>query len=184
MPKSPFYPAFHWQHADHLPVTLDDSARDWLLEEGSLTQRLTRLANGVFHVEPLAECWQVLRDDECQALGVRLGSPGWVREVYLHGHRQPWIFARSVAARSQLAASRFDLTTLGDTSLGHRLFRDNAFQRGAFEVCRYPSALLPEAVRESDLYCRRSRFSREALDILVAEVFLPKLWQHAGIPNV
>lgn len=150
---------------------------DWLNEPGSLTRRLTELGAGRFAVEPLVEGWQILRDDECAALGVAPGSEGWVREVYLHGAGQAWVFARSVAARSALEAQPFALDSLGSTSLGHLLFRDPAFTRQPIEACRYPAALLPPAVRAEGLWGRRSLFCQGALGVLVAEVFLPALWQ-------
>ncbi|MBF2975621.1 chorismate lyase, partial [Pseudomonas aeruginosa] len=87
-----------WLRADQLS-SVSPAVLDWLFDEGSLTRRLTALADGAFRVEPLLEGWQTLRDDECQGLDVPPGSSGWVREVYLHGHDRPWVFARSVAAR-------------------------------------------------------------------------------------
>ena len=166
-----------WLTTDRLHPAPTARELDWLDEQGSLTRRLTALSHDTFAVEPLVEGWQTLRDDECAALGVPAGSEGWVREVYLHGHGQPWVFARSVAARSALQAHPFALDQLGTTSLGHLLFRDPAFTRQPIEACRYPAELLPAAVRSTGLWGRRSLFCREALGVLVAEVFLPALWQ-------
>ncbi len=151
-----------WLRADQLS-SVSPTVLDWLFDEGSLTRRLTALADGAFRVEPLLEGWQTLRDDECQGLDVPPGSSGWVREVYLHGHDRPWVFARSVAARSALEGSGFDLALLGTRSLGELLFSDSAFERGPIEVCRYPAAGLPAEVRAEGLWGRRSRFSRGAL---------------------
>ena len=114
-------------------------------------------------------------------LGVADGSQGWVREVHLRGHGQPWVFARSVAARSVLEGSGLNLAELGSRSLGELLFSDRAFERGELQACRYPVAWLPQEVREERLWARRSCFSRGALGVLVAEVFLPAFWQAAGI---
>ncbi len=92
-----------WLSADRLPSPLDPALHDWLyVDKGSLTRRLTELADGAFSVTPLHEAWQPLRADECAALGVPADSEGWVREVYLCGQGQPWVFARSVAARARL----------------------------------------------------------------------------------
>ena len=154
---------------------------DWLFDQGSLTRRLTALAEQQFSVVPLEEGWQPLRHDECLALGVPSGSQGWVREVYLRGHQQPWVFARSVAARSALQGSGLNLGELGSRSLGELLFSDHAFTRGAIQVCRYPTPWLPSAVRCESLWARRSCFQRGALAVLVAEVFLPELWAAASI---
>jgi chorismate--pyruvate lyase len=156
---------------------------DWLFDQGSLTRRLTRLSADHFSVTPLYEGWQPLRDDECQALELPLNSEGWVREVYLRGHGQAWVFARSVAARSALESGGLDMEALGSRSLGELLFCDQAFTRRAIEVCHYPSAWLPAIDASNALWGRRSRFDRAALSVLVAEVFLPSLWQAAEIPG-
>lgn len=173
-----------WLAADQLPAPLDPLLHDWLyVDKGSLTRRLTLLAAGAFSVTPLREGWQPLRNDECAALGVAPDSTGWVREVYLRGHGEPWVFARSVAARSALEDSGFDLQRLGSRSLGELLFSDQAFARGPLEATHYPDAWLPEDIRQTRLWARRSRFSRGKLGVLVAEVFLPALWQAAQNEN-
>lgn len=171
-----------WLPADHLSAPLDNDLHDWLYgDKGSLTRRLTDLAEGAFSVTPLTEGWQALRDDECAALGVAEGSQGWVREVYLRGHQEPWVFARSVAAREALERSGLDLPHLGNRSLGELLFSDPAFARGPLQARRYPEAWLPPDVRQPQLWARRSCFSQEELRVVVAEVFLPALWRAARI---
>jgi chorismate--pyruvate lyase len=174
--------SIEWLTADQLTAPLPPDLRDWLyVDEGSLTRRLTHLAEGAFSVTPLAESWQPLRDDECAALRVPEQSEGWVREVYLLGHGHPWVFARSVAARSALLQSGLDLPHLGSRSLGELLFSDPAFARGPLEACHYPDAWLPELVRQNGLWARRSCFRQDELRVLVAEVFLPSLWQAARV---
>lgn len=170
-----------WLTASQLHPAPTAAVRDWLFNEDSLTRRLTALSANGFSVTPLQEGWQRLRNDECSALGVASGSQGWVREVYLRGHQQPWVFARSVAARSALQGSGLNLGELGSRSLGELLFSDRAFTRGAIQVCRYPAPWLPSAVRNEQLWARRSCFQRGALAVLVAEVFLPQLWQAAHV---
>jgi chorismate--pyruvate lyase len=170
----------NWLSAEQLPTSPSVQQHAWLFDQGSLTRRLTELADGQFTVLPLLEGWQVLRSDECLALQVPEGSQGWVREVYLRGHQQPWVFARSVAARSALEGSELDLAHLGTRSLGELLFSDQAFTRGPLQACHYPAAWLPAAVRSEPLWARRSDFSRAALTLLVVEVFLPSLWQHVA----
>lgn len=165
-----------WLTQDRLDTPLDTTTRDWLFDDGSLTRRLSRLSGDAFSVTPLSEGWQTLRDDECRALALPEQSRGWVREVYLRGQGQAWVFARSVAAQSALEGDGLHLDALGSRSLGELLFCDQAFQRQAIEVCRYPGAWLPSADLAHDLWARRSRFDRGALSVLVAEIFLPSLW--------
>ncbi|WP_124365011.1 chorismate lyase [Pseudomonas sp. R3-52-08] len=154
------------------PLTLD-----WLFDEGSLTRRLTGLSANGFSVTPLLEGWQALRDDECAALDLPPATIGWVREVYLRGHGQPWVFARSVASRDALQGDGLHMDELGSRSLGELLFCDRAFTRQPIEVCHYPGPWLPTADQADGLWARRSRFDRGSLSVLVAEVFLPSFWQ-------
>lgn len=175
--ESPLAAAVAWLPYPQLATTLAQPTLDWLFDEGSLTRRLTALSADHFSVTPLFQGWQPLRDDECLALGLEPGAQGWVREVYLRGHGQPWVFARSVAGRSALERGGLDLETLGSRSLGELLFCDHAFVRHPIEVCSYPQHWLPIEVAAANLWGRRSRFERDGLQLLVAEAFLPALWQ-------
>lgn len=168
-----------WRPAAQFQPSPSADLADWLFDQGSLTRRLTQLSADAFSVVPLVQGWQTLRTDECAALQVAEGSVGWVREVYLRGHEQPWVFARSVAARRALVDSHFDLESLGSRSLGELLFSDSAFARGELQASPYPAEWLPQAVREDGLWARRSCFRRGELAVLVAEVFLPAFWQAA-----
>jgi len=178
--QNPQAAAAAWLTLPHLPAGLAPTLMDWLFDQGSLTRRLGELSDQHFSVAPLQEGWQSLRTDECQALGLPVGAEGWVREVYLRGHGQPWVFARSVASRAALERGGLDLEALGTRSLGELLFCDHAFVRHPLEVCRYPQAWLPADAPHDQLWARRSRFERDGLNLLVAEIFLPALWQAAA----
>lgn len=179
MQQTNFSPAPLWLTQSRLTPLPDSLTLDWLFDEGSLTRRLTRLSNDGFSVTPLFEGWDTLRADECTALDLAEGSEGWVREVYLRGHGEAWVFARSVASRAALQGDGLHMDELGSRSLGELLFCDQAFQRRALEVCHYPEAWLPPAAKAPALWGRRSRFDRGALSVLVAEIFLPSLWRTA-----
>ena len=166
-----------WRSRDELIDTPEPVVLEWLFHEDSLTRRLTRLSNEGFSVLPLFEGWQRLRADECAALRLPESSEGWVREVYLLGHGEQWVFARSVAARSALERDGLHMDQLGTRSLGELLFSDKAFSRGPLQICHYPASWLPSADRDQGLWGRRSCFTRAALSILVAEVFLPTVWR-------
>jgi chorismate--pyruvate lyase len=175
--QTPASPAQQWHLRDQLIDTPEPMILRWLFNEDSLTRRLTRLSDNSFSVTPLQEGWQALRADECAALELAPGSEGWVREVYLRGHGDNWVFARSVAARSALDHDGLDMEALGTRSLGELLFSDRAFVRGPMQVCRYPVAWLPAADAQEALWARRSCFRRAGLSILVAEIFLPLVWR-------
>lgn len=165
-----------WLSRDQLQPAPSAAICAWLFDERSLTRRLSELSDGGFSVIPLREGWLELRDDECAALDVPPGSLGWVREVHLRGNAEPWVFARSVATREALTDSGLDLQQLGSRSLGELLFSDQAFERGALQVCHYPAAWLPADNPHQGLWARRSCFRRDRLAVLVAEVFLPAFW--------
>ena len=105
---------------------------------------------------------------------------GWVREVYLCGMNNPGVRPQRRCAR-QLDAAGLDLQSLGNRSLGELLFSDPAFARGQLEACHYPAQWLPQAQRVDGLWARRSCFRQNRLGVLVAEVFLPALWQAAAV---
>jgi chorismate--pyruvate lyase len=174
--QNPASPIQDWRPRDQMIDTPQPVILKWLFNEDSLTRRLTRLSANGFSVTPLHEGWQPLRPDECAALDLAEGSEGWVREVYLRGHGEKWVFARSVAARAALEHDGLHMDELGTRSLGELLFSDKAFERGPMQVCRYPADWLPADDAQNDLWARRSCFSRGSLSILVAEVFLPTLW--------
>lgn len=118
MPHSkPLAPALFWLPQSQLTPLPDAQTLDWLFDEGSLTRRLTRLSDDGFSVTPLLEGWQPLRADECAALELPEGSEGWVREVYLRGHGEAWVFARSVAARSSLQDGGLNMDELDRKSV-------------------------------------------------------------------
>jgi chorismate--pyruvate lyase len=182
VPTHPAADSPNWLTAHQLQPTPAAGVYSWLfVNQDSLTQRLIELSADHFSVVPLNQGWQPLRSDECAALNVAEGSQGWVREVFLRGRAQPWVFARSVAARSALEQAGMSLEQLGSRSLGELLFSDRAFARGPLQACHYPAHWLPLGVRAEALWARRSCFSRGALNVLVAEVFLPPFWVAAGI---
>ena len=180
MPHTLLAQPHQWQTAAQLHPALSATQQQWLFDQESLTRRLTQISHDCFSVTPLQEGWQTLRLDETNALGVPTNSQGWVREVFLRGNGEPWVFARSVAARSALEGSGLALDQLGSRSLGELLFSDRAFVRGELQACRYPAAWLPDTVRAEQLWGRRSCFRRDGLGVLVAEVFLPAFWDHAA----
>lgn len=162
-----------WKDHLHTPDVL---RQDWLFDTGSLTRRLIALSNDRFTVQPISEGWGALRADECTALGLSVGAAGWVREVYLRGAGQPWVFARSVAGQQALHDDGFSLATLGARSLGELLFVDGGFSRGPLYVSHYPVHWMPKPRPLLTPVARRSRFDRGGLGILVTEVFLPEFW--------
>ncbi len=176
------HPIPDWHPGTAFPEPLPATCAGWLLAGGSLTRRLRALSGQQFSVQVHAEGWNLLRPDECQALQLPASSRGWVREVFLCGHQQPWVFARSSAAQPGLPGSGLDLRQQGSRPLGDWLFVDGQFSRSPLQLCHYPPELLPAAPATGTvpLWGRRSCFSRQDFRLLVSEIFLPAFWLQAA----
>lgn len=145
----------------------------WLTDQGSLTERLTLLARGDFHVEVLREGWANARSDEHKALGAVSDQPIWVREVVLYGADQPWVYARTAMQADAVNNALSEFTTLGNRPLGAVLFNNPKCVRGEIDTGMAQLATLTSA-RPS----RRSCFQYLNHPIIVAESFLPA-FEHA-----
>lgn len=157
-----------------------------VLERGSLTERLRRLAAP----QPLSV--RVLREGAFEASAIereylRLDgvAPTRIREVILGLQCQPWVLARTVMPAAALTGEMRSLVRLGARPLGEWLFARNDVQRGRVDVVRLENAatdaayagLMEFAPATEPLWGRRSLFYVGAKHLLVSEYFLPRLWQ-------
>ncbi|MDR3390128.1 MAG: chorismate lyase [Sulfuriferula sp.] len=155
--------------------------RAWLLDTGSLTQRITgRCAQfGVREVYQRDDC--PLRD-EAGIVGVGVRQHALLRDVYLYCGKTPVVFAHSVLPHPSLIGRWAKLGRLGSRPLGAALFSDPLVQRECLQYrkvdARHPlysqavSAVMSPPVY---LWARRSLFTLAAQRILVTEVFLPDI---------
>lgn len=179
--------ALRWREGGQLLGAAPTAAlRDWLLDAGSLTQRVQSACHGRFRVQVELQGWARPRLDECLALGIRGGRLAWIREVHLLCDERPWVFARTVIPAASLRGPRRRLLRLGNRPLGALLFADPHMQRGPVEVVCVPSAsaLLVAAThgmqrRPQAIWGRRSLFRLGGKPLLVSEFFLPALLAHA-----
>lgn len=156
--------------------------RDWLLDAGSLTDRVRGACHGRFAVRVLSEGWQRPRRDESRRLAMRTAALGWVRQVQLVCDGVPWVFARTVIPRRTLSGAQRQLLRLGERPLGAYLFADPALQRDSVELARIVAghAMFEQATaglptRPAAIWGRRSVFRVGGKPLLVTEVFLPAL---------
>jgi chorismate--pyruvate lyase len=154
----------------------------WLLDSGSLTDRLKRSCCGRFEVRIIGEGWRRPRLDEARALGLSCSCLGWVREVQLLCAGQPWVFARTVIPVTTLRGRERRLSRLGNRPLGAFLFADPGMQREEVELARIDvrHAMFREATiglkrRPELIWGRRSVFRVGGKPLLVTEVFLPTI---------
>jgi len=160
---------------------IPSSLLEWLLDPGSLTQRVQSACSGRFRVELLGQCRVRPLDNEARVLGMRLGTRALVREVRLLCDEVPWVFARTVIPLRSLRGRQRRLGRLGTRPLGAVLFADISMRRGDLEVARLrgDDALLRSAAGfeslPAEIWGRRSVFRVGGKPLLVSEFFLPDL---------
>lgn len=146
-----------------------------MLDDGSLTLRLTELGQGEFRVQRHYQGWQVPLPSESHLLGVPPRQLALVREVSLSLAQQTVVFARSVFPLSSLTGELAHLRHLQNKSLGAILFSHPGMHRSPFELALLPgdSDYLPRQLQQAGpAWGRRSRFTISNKTLMVSEVFL------------
>jgi len=165
-----------WHQGHQVRWQLNVWEKNWLLDSGSLTQRLTQASGGEFRVEILRQAILPTYSSEAIVLGIPHRQQALVREVILLGRNTPWVFARSVIPLSTLTGRLRSLSKLDNRPLGALLFQDPNLQRSAMEVARInlQHRYLPPRLKAThpDCWGRRSRFLLDNKPLLVSEVFL------------
>lgn len=154
---------------------LPDHLADWLLNTGSLTERLQALTTK-FSVNLLGQDEQALDQSERILLSESQQNKWQIREVILQGQQgtsqQDWVFARSVLPD---ALCKSTWSNLGNQPLGQRIFNDKRFIRSQFEIGKLHYHPLTGEAFDNNKACwaRRSRFKITEHLLIVAEAFLP-----------
>lgn len=169
-------------HANWCPegaLTLKPYLKDWLLDPGSLTTRLSNLSQN-FRVQVLGQQIEPCTYEESN-LDIPPGEQVLIREVLLLCDDIPQVFARSLMPLSSLTGEQQQLATLGNQSLGQVLFNHASLKRKRIEVASFDRhssvAKLAHHLNlktEHDLWGRRSVFVIDNKPLMVAEVFLPE----------
>ena len=161
-----------WQAHSRLQHRVQPRAlRPWLLDRGSLTEKLIAASEGQFYVKVLQQRWGVAHRDEAQLLGMKTRQAVLIREVLLYGKQEPWVYARSILPAKSLDRSLRHLKRLGNKPLGAVLFSDPHMQRSDIEIAQLDPAQLPFA--DKPAWGRRSVFILHRQPLLVSEIFLP-----------
>lgn len=162
--------------------TLPSQVGCWLLDRGSLTQRVIKSCTGRFRLQLLDQVWQRPLREESVMLGI--APQQWVltRHVLLLCDETPWIYARTVIPRKTLSGRHRRLAHLGDTPLGAVLFADRDMHRGEVEVAQLsPGQSLYRQIEKAcpcageSVWGRRSLFRLSNKPLLVYECFLPQI---------
>lgn len=144
--------------------------RGWLLDQTSLTARLTALGN--FRVELLRSYRGHATQLEQQRLHLPHNAGAWIREVRLYVDDAPLVYARTLVPQRTLQGGYQHLQYLGQQSLGRYLFSQPNLSRGPFGVIRCHSNPL------SLEWCRYSVFYLGHQPLMVSEAFTNQLHRH------
>lgn len=150
--------------------------RTWILDMGSLTERLINTSNHNFEVQVLSQGWSRPRRNESQLLGLEPREMALVRETALLCHGVPWVFARSIIPLPILSGRLRYLRKYKNKPLGHLLFRDPYLHRSPYQLAAIDPGELPnclDLVEAPTLWGRRSCFFLKDKPLLVSEIFLP-----------
>lgn len=172
-PAFPVSKALQWTPPEQLELT--PTQADWLLYEGSLTERLKQ-AGQQFSVKLLGQQLLAPNTEEKQRLKGK--DQAVIREVLLYCNEKPWVFARSLFSPSAENTNTLNLEQLGNQSLGESLFARSDLHCGQIEVAEvalpHPVALLNQQWfgQNHRLLGRRRIFSTGGEQLLVSEIFL------------
>jgi chorismate--pyruvate lyase len=173
----------HW-HSYRRTLFFGTSAtwRDWLLDQGSLTKRLILASNGDFRVVKLKQGWGRPSLHEARRLNMKPRQLAIIREVILVCRGEPWVYARSIFPLETLIGPLRWLKSLDARPLGDMLFKDPSMRRTLFEIAILDNMRIEQHTKlpcHKPVWGRRSLFFLKNKPILVAEIFLPALEQHA-----
>jgi chorismate--pyruvate lyase len=168
-----------WCEADAVPAARrPDTLWDWLIESGSLTQRLRARTGAAFRLTRLAERFESLRAADAQRMGLTPPQQALLREVVLARDTTALVYAISVIPDATLAAHRW-LAELGDRPLGEALFAVPGVTREPLEIARLAGAhpLAARALRavgesRDAVWARRSVVRIGGHPLLIHEVFV------------
>lgn len=144
--------SFSWQ-TDTKNLTPEQA--DWLLHQGSLTQKLQQHCPDL-NVQILREGWQA--DEQT-----------WERVVQLYCGQTPWIFAQTLIPKTTLEQVASDLQHWGQKPIGLWLFAQNPVRLN-LEWGQSPDGLQ---------LARRSTLLIKELPLTIYELFLPDF--HFGL---
>ena len=159
-------------------------ARRWMVDRGSLTQRLIDHCQGKFAVRLRRQSLDIPLWSESRLLGLPENRLAIIREVDLLCRGIPVVFARTIIPFASLRGRSRSLTGLGSSPLGAMLFRDPTTRRETVEYARirpgqglYASATQNLAQPAESLQARRTLFCFKGRSLLVNEIFLPALFE-------
>ncbi|WP_440163126.1 chorismate--pyruvate lyase family protein [Actinobacillus pleuropneumoniae] len=132
---------------------LSKAQQEWLLHQGSLTQKLLQVSRQ-FNVEITQQKWVTKASENY--------SKYWLREVLLKEEDQPWIFAQTLVPQATIDNVAQDLPILGDQAIGLWLFPQTPKRISLEWQCD----------AHSGMYMRRACYLLKGYPLEISELFL------------
>ncbi|MGD1990010.1 MAG: chorismate lyase [Chromatiales bacterium] len=175
----------HWMTEAQLRFRVSNhDVRLWMMDRGSLTERLIGHCQGEFAVRLRRQGLDIPLWSESHLLGQPENTLAMIREVDLLCRGIPVVFARTIIPFASLRGRSRSLTGLGSRPLGAMLFRDPTTRRETVQYARIrPEQGLHTSATQHLVQCaetlqaRRTLFSYKGRALLVNEIFLPVLFE-------
>ena len=180
--KFPVNISGQWHSSQDCQVSCP-TLKNWLLNTGSLTERLQDHCH-TFQLEVIGYQNESVSLADAEKIDCD-SSIVIVREVILSGDDVPWVFAHTIMPQALFEDGVNDLANLQDKPLGSVIFNDPKFSRQPFELVALPvdNSLLSDLriAISQPLWGRRSIFNYQEYKMMIAEVFLPFAPAYAGL---
>jgi chorismate lyase len=173
-----------WKNTLPAVSTQQAALKGWLQESGSLTKRLRSCYDGQISVEILFQAWKPAFIDECRILALQSQRFHLIREVVLHHKGQPLVLARTVMPQTTIDIAHRNLSHLGTRPLGEVLFaypdlelRQRQYSRVNSQQWNLDIVNKMQLDNQPSIFGRRSVYAIHQHTLLVAEFFLPAVYQ-------
>ena len=126
----------------------------------------------------ISQNWQKLDNTEALAMTLEHVRSALVRQVLLCSDEKPLVYARTVIPSTTIQGAQRRYANMGNRPLGAMLFADRTMRREEVEVGVLPAnhAALQYSKYDGPVWGRRSVFRVSNKPLLVAEYFLPELF--------
>ncbi len=174
-------------HSEWKPLTdenrkkIPKELRSWLIDTGSLTQKL-RSACNAFSVHLIKQTQRTAKPHEATLLELSKGDQLIDREVQLYCNTTPVVYARSLIPLKAISDRFSDLDSMGERPLGEKIFSDPQLSRSPIEWSQltadhplFQHAIDNVSSTPENIFGRRSLFYGAAKPILISEFFLPEI---------
>jgi len=153
----------------------------WLFDDSSLTSHIKALCGAGFSVRVISQQWQTIAAEDACAMALKHAHSALVRQVVLCCDEQPLVYAITIIPSTTVQGRLRRYANIGNRPLGEMLFSDRTMRREEVQVARLPGWHAAYQFTESDeeMWGRRSVFRVSEKPLLVAEYFLPELFNYS-----